>query len=107
MNIDLLELAIPAATALLGYMVGVARGRRKLPKPVPAVCPCHHAISFHEGGAGICRGTDKRTKYDRFGDFVGYTYDHPCTCQVYAGPELVSSITMQQTSFRQIAAEED
>lgn len=60
------------------YRLG-ARTRRSA--TATAVCPCKHAVSYHVNLTGKCNA------WTMMGD--------SCRCRVYAGPELVSSLTMR------------
>ncbi len=94
----------PFLTAGAGLLAGllVRRRRPATPKSPEPICPCGGSVSFHEGGTGRCHHQVKRAKkWDGFGSAIAYEWV-PCACQHYAGPELVSSITMQPTAFRQV-----
>jgi hypothetical protein len=66
----------------LAGMAGAYRlGRRTRPEMVSAVCLCKHAISFHKNLTDACK---YRSRFERY-----------CTCQHYAGPEMISSVTMR------------
>lgn len=91
---------------LAGFATGSTGrwGRAKPPAAPAAVCPCGHGMSFHEGGHGACRQELSRTRYDTVGDRAGVTWVR-CACQVYAGPDLVSSVTLQPVVFREVTSE--
>lgn len=80
----------------LALGVGLAIGRRRSgPESVGAVCPCGDTINFHEKLTGACAATERvPVRWD--------TYHRPyewaelkCDCQAYAGPELISTMTMR------------
>jgi hypothetical protein len=80
--------------SLLGMAGAYRLGARTRTVKTDARCPCGHTINFHENLTGGCHDTTK----------VGTTYVAslgerpvmgPCPCQQYAGPELISSLTMR------------
>jgi hypothetical protein len=106
----MLEVVLPTATATAGFILGLAVRR---PRPAgaqvspPPICPCGGPISFHEGGTGRCHHQVERAcKWDLYGGELAYEWV-PCGCLHYAGPELVSSITMQAVSMRPAVAAAD
>ncbi len=100
MTIEIAQVLVTAGALLVGYIAGArAAWRRRPERPPKPVCPCDHAISFHENGTGRCHGTYRRKLYSGSGADLGYR-DVPCTCQTYAGPELVSSLTMRPIALR-------
>lgn len=94
---------VPILTAAGGLLSGLLLGRRRRSGPgrFPATCPCGHAVSFHEAGTGVCHAENRREKFNGIGEEVGYLYVR-CACQRYAGPELLSSVTMQPFGYRQV-----
>ena len=104
--LDLTDVLAPAAAALAGFAAGIIRARRKRSKPAPAICPCEHSVAFHVAGTGVCQETVRReSAWSQLGAAVGYTYV-ACGCQVYAGPEVISSLTMRPTTYGEIAESE-
>lgn len=97
---------IPFLTAGAGLLAGlVLRGPRpRSPKPPEAICPCEHSVAFHEAGVGRCHGQEQRSRYNKLGEWTGYEYV-PCACQHYAGPELISAVTMRPVVYREIIAD--
>lgn len=97
---------IPILTAGAGLLGGLALRRRRPgePKMPEAICPCEHSVAFHEDGVGRCHGQEQRDKHNKGGGWVGYEYV-PCACQHYAGPELISPVTMRPVVYRQVIAD--
>lgn len=81
----LAEVLLAVAGTVTGFGSGWLAARRR---PSPAICPCGHAISFHDRN-GQCHAQIRRWSLIVGNEFAA------CTCQHYAGPELISSITMQ------------
>lgn len=95
---------IPFLTAGAGLLGGFILRRRPVPKMPEAICPCEHSVAFHEAGVGRCHGQEQRGRYNKLGEWTGYEYV-PCACQHYAGPELISAVTMRPVVYREITAE--
>jgi hypothetical protein len=83
-----------------GWLVASRRRRGTGPRPVEAICPCEHHIGDHEGHTGACHGEVRRSLYHQ-GEFYGYEWA-PCTCQRYAGPELISMAVAQGFTIREV-----
>lgn len=86
--------------AVLVSMIGMAGAYRLGARTRPASttadarCPCGHTINFHENLTGICH--DRARVGTKYIPSVGERpVMGPCPCQQYAGPELVSSLTMR------------
>lgn len=78
---------LAALITVIGMAGSYQLGRRtRRDKPTAAVCPCKHAISFHKDLTGGCKATIGS------GMLLEQTR---CRCERYAGPELVSSLTMR------------
>lgn len=88
----------------VGYGLGKRAGLSRSPELVQAICPCKHGINFHEELTGHCHGMMETSTYSTSSGTK--TKEIPCKCQHYAGPELVSSVTMQQIAFRQVTDDE-
>lgn len=86
----------------LAYLAGRATRRPK--GQVQAICPCGHAISFHDDLVGLCRWTEwERVERKNHYEEV----EVACRCQCYAGPELISSFTMRPITERPTTSEDD
>jgi len=86
-----MELLEGAGILLSGIAVGrFWPARRKEPKPTKAVCGCRHELSFHDADTRQCHGTNRKSVYDSYGEWVGYQ-DVACTCRQYTGPEPLPS----------------
>ena len=91
----LLGAAMAAAAGASGYLAGRSRSRASRPVMAKPICPCEHPISFHANLTGTCNGTvDVAIKWNADGEERGWRKD-PCPCGHYAGPELVSQMTMR------------
>lgn len=97
---------IPLLTAGAGLLGGLALRRRRpaVPKSPEAICPCEHSVAFHEAGVGRCHGQERRDRHNKVGDWTGYEYV-PCACQHYAGPELISPVTMRPVVYREVTTD--
>lgn len=97
---------VPFVTLAAGFVTGFAVRRRspQASKPEEPICPCGHAVAYHERGVGPCRVEQERRKYNGAGTWVGHMYVL-CRCQNYAGPEVISSITMRPAVFGGVADE--
>jgi hypothetical protein len=95
--IDPLGAVITVAGMALAYLAG-RRARKTPATQVKPICPCGHAIAYHENGTGPCRQLDSERIYTE----PGMYHDEmlPCACQQYSGPELVSSMTLREISIR-------
>jgi hypothetical protein len=85
---DPLTLLTGAGILTAGYAGGRVGRARRTPKPKPppkSICGCGHHFSYHTPGAGVCKGTNRRTKYSDAGSDLGFR-DFPCTCQTFSGP---------------------
>lgn len=85
-------LAVGISMVMVSVVVLVKAKQDKPPAITKAMCPCGHAINFHEKLSGPCHAVDrepvswvgrKPTDWDEF----------DCNCQVYAGPELIRGTT--------------
>ncbi len=94
------DLLFGAGVALATFGVGYRYGLRKASRPVKAICPCDHGINFHEDLVGRCHGMMTASTYSTSSGRK--EKDVPCTCQHYAGPELISSVTMQPIVVREV-----
>lgn len=86
------------------YSAGFRAGRKQHPASNTAVCLCEHHIGEHEQMTGKCHGQICVPNYMKSGDRQGRKWV-PCTCQVYTGPELISSITLRPITPRAEASE--
>lgn len=60
--------------------------------PPEVRCPCEHGINFHEGLTGRCHEiTLTPIKWNSSNNPTAFREDR-CTCQVYAGPELIRTL---------------
>lgn len=82
---------------VLGYRVGRIRQRRAGSGQPPAVCPCGHAIGFHEDQTGKCHEQNETRLYttNSYKDVLV-----PCECRHYSGPELISAFTLREVAQR-------
>jgi hypothetical protein len=92
-----LDFLLGSAVTLIGMAsaYGLGKRNRLLPASVnQAVCPCEHPISFHEGLTGPCHAPVQIRSYKPGAGTT--TKPGTCRCQHYAGPELISSMTMRE-----------
>jgi hypothetical protein len=79
-----------ALLLLAGILIGIRLGRlpprRKVPKPVQAVCGCTHHYAMHDPKTGKCNAAVAVDKYSRDGSWIGNEHK-PCACLRYSGPE--------------------
>ncbi|MET0702464.1 MAG: hypothetical protein ABWY93_22645 [Mycobacterium sp.] len=87
---------------LAGWLV-----RHRSSRTIRPICPCKHAISFHQEGTGRCQFMDRQEfKYNNNGIATSYRQVQ-CTCQIYAGPEVISALTMRPMTFREVTSDEE
>lgn len=94
MDSSILWLAVPmGGLVLLNLTDKLPAIWRKKPEPLTgAICPCQHAINFHEQLIGRCHAEIKRViQVDVDGNEAKWKWV-PCPCQVYAGPELLRGL---------------
>lgn len=94
-----IELMAGAVISAVAYAVGRQTGKRERKATMAAVCPCGHAIGFHETMTGRCHGVNMRTEYNKHSEGIG-AQPVKCTCQHYSGPELISSLTLRPVAAR-------
>lgn len=101
---DLLEFAAIAAAVVLGFLAGRVNGRRAEANRRPqAICPCTHHASFHAAGSGPCRAAERQdSRWDQCGSPIAFVYV-TCACQVYSGPEVISSLTGRPVTYQELA----
>lgn len=103
----MIELLAGAAIAFFSGGVGFLVGRSNRPnRPTPTVkpiCTCGHHIGAHEDGTGHCREQVNRITVTTKGRDDWY---EDCACQKYSGPELISQISLQGVSVRELTTEE-
>ena len=99
MDFSWVDTAVGGGTALTGYLLGQARGRRRSgrQRDPEAVCGCGHHYSLHDhhdnhhddhlarDDGRACHGTD-RVKTAAGNDGVTWV-SQPCGCRRYTGPE--------------------
>lgn len=98
MDSSILWLAVPMGGLVLlnltDKLPGFLKATRST-KPAEitgAICPCEHAINYHEALTGRCHAEIKRvTRTDEYGMETKWTWI-ACPCQVYAGPELLRGL---------------
>jgi hypothetical protein len=76
--------ALYVLATVAGMVLAYLAGRHARSRTQQMLCPCGHAVSFHEDLTGRCHA--KLRRRDISPGPVSYV---PCDCQVYAGPELV------------------
>lgn len=100
--IDGMQLVVPALEVGAAFLLGFVSGRRRRRAGAPAqprpVCPCGHAIGFHEERDGKCHGEEEQRRFTGPASFRDVMV--PCTCLHYSGPELISSFTLREISHR-------
>jgi len=105
----IIEYLVGGGLVASGYFAGAlitSLHLRRTPKRIEAICPCKHSVAFHKDLTGPCHGiVDRIMVYNASGKHVGYN-DVACTCQGYAGPELISSLTMRPIAELPQATEE-
>ncbi len=89
---------LTAGVTALGMLASYRAGRRARPATggggvAAAVCPCTHPVSFHEGLTGACHANAYAESYST--STGTERRSEQCRCQHYAGPELVSALTMR------------
>lgn len=99
--LEILLVGLGGAQVYVGYWIG----RRARKTKFEAVCPCQHHIGEHEKMTGRCRGKVRVAHYLVSGDRNGKEWVQ-CTCLHYAGPELISSLTMRPIAELPQATEE-
>jgi hypothetical protein len=102
----LIAYGLPGAAGLAGFVAG--RVTRRVPGPPgqsDAICPCAHPVSFHQKSTGACTGEVRRRHYDSLGNRAGTEWV-ACACLFYAGPEVISSVTMRPATFRELRGDE-
>lgn len=104
----MLELLAGAGLLATGWVLGRINRRRPGTTSVKAICLCSHHIGEHQKMTGRCvatvDGPDVASR-DKYHDVTSWV-QIPCTCQHYAGPELISSFTMRAIAERPVTTEE-
>jgi hypothetical protein len=93
---------VPFVTGAAGLLVGLLVRRRRPVRPdnPDPICPCGGSVSFHEEGTGRCHHqVERASKWNQYGSEVAYEWV-PCTCQHYAGPELISAYSVRPMTLR-------
>jgi hypothetical protein len=85
------DTAVGAASAMVAYTLGQARGRRSrsnrmLELEPPPVCGCTHHYSLHDDDR-VCHGVN-RVKEQTTREGVSWI-SQPCGCKRYTGPETL------------------
>lgn len=93
-----IDASLLVALGSMALSAGALYRARKADKPAlsKAMCPCGHAINFHEKLSGRCRQVIRRpiTWSDPNRNYpIAWAAPIPCDCQVYAGPELIRGTT--------------
>jgi hypothetical protein len=85
---------LAGASMLVVSAVVLYKAKAAEPKQVitKAMCPCGHAINYHEKLAGRCKASI-REPIVWFGSKPVKWQEFRCDCQVYAGPELIRGTT--------------
>lgn len=98
----MIDPAAPLITVVgmvLAYLAGRRNRRPKAPKPAQAICPCGHAIGYHEDHTGACNKKVIRT-LNLTDKLI------QCDCRRYAGPELISTAALQEIVLRDSTADD-
>jgi hypothetical protein len=91
-----IEGAVIALVSLaIGYLTGRKAKRPTIEKSKPATCGCGHVRSMHVDGRGKCMYA-KGTEYWETDPDTGFSVkkfrDYQCDCQIYDGPEPLTTI---------------
>lgn len=93
----MIEMLVGAGIFAAGWIAGGITRKRRTTSGGKAICGCGHGIGYHTDRTGQCHGTNYR-KFDGIHD--------KCGCQVYSGPELITSFTSLGTEMLPPATEE-